>query len=939
MALFGLGAALPLVASAQVRDGIPVDLSTPSSVVAELAQRAHAREISQAFIKFSLAAMGAHTPMAKRLEAKADYYEAWLSRLQDRTFPNGTIPEDLYLRAVQQRLQMPPAPTSMLGRSPQASAPVTPLGFRANATVQAVQPSWQLVGPTRTSVPYVIYYGPANSYVSGRVGGIAFDPSNVNTVYMTGSAGGVFKTTNGGTNWTNLAGITAPYVGPIAVSPTDRNLIIVGSGDFDGGAGAGNGIYRSTNGGASWTWIQPTSITNVAFSNIVFDTSTPNRILASAGRRGNSNGLWQSLDNGVSWTKVNVAGSTTRSLTTLSAGPTASNGDRPMIASSEGSAQIFASRDAGRTWTAIATYPAAGNNGYNVAVASPTDPNVAYASNSSLRTVYKGVRAANGDWSWSDITANLPSDYNWSQSFYDFHIHAAKHTVNGTVRDTVYVGLITIAAWDGSSWTDIGQTYTGSAKTHNDQHTFAVFPGDSSKMAIGNDGGIYGLTIAANGAHTINANMNGDATMAMFYSGAWHPTNSSRMFGGTQDNASPVAIGDLSNWANRTGGDGTGAAIDFRNPNRQYGAAQYLAMYGTTDAWSSQFGLNYNFPDPAGVPFVGRFSTDVSPKGYLYVGGNSWLFRYDPATQGWTPHLGNQDFAGQIRSITAAPSNPDVVYVGTTNGYIYQTRDRGTTWRTLTTNGNLGSITSISVHPTKPYDVLFSTGGGNLDTHVYRYVDASVATPAYVSASGTGSGKLPNITSSSVCRNLKGTGPDSTWYVSTDVGVFGTTTAGGNWVNMTEPFGLPPVEGATIEHTLGTGYLNLATYGRGMWRLKIDDVKTPPALSVISATIARTASNVVAVTVTIRNTGDADAVLARITGANAFFDKGATYAPFTPIPIQLGTIAAGASKTTTVTYRDSALTTGRKGVIQFKFDWRYGADTYAQGAEVPVTLP
>ncbi len=946
LAAVGFGAVSPRIAPAQDAPSAPapVTFATPRSTASRLALQARRTEAA----RLAAGIVGAflHAPLPAE-ESRADYYDAWAYRIHDRTFPNETLPADAYVRAVERRLAMPPAPRNVvLGGRGTLFAPSATLGAAPGAAgagpagggpMIASAGLWELVGPRKLPVPYTQYYGPANSITTGRIGGIAFDPADSNTIYMTGSAGGVFKTTNGGANWRPLGnGFVYPFSGPVAVSPADPNLVLVGTGDFDGGTGPGFGFLRSIDGGESWEWVAKDVIRNVAFSAIVFDRTTPGRVLASAGNAGSApNGLWESLDDGLTWTERPLDGRTDLSLTSLSAGPTAANGDRPMVAASRtgGAYGVYESRDAGRNWTRIASYPA--TSGRTQVCASPTDPNVAYAVEGSLRKVYKGVRASDGAWTWTDITAGFPNgdpslgaNYNWSQYTYDEHITAVGHTVGGVLRDTLYVGLITIAAYDGATWTDIGRTYYADSKTHNDQHCFAVSSSDPTKMAFGNDGGIYRLTIAPDGTQTIDPRTSGDTSLAMFYTGAWHPTDPNRMIGGTQDNASPTAIGDLQNWANRTGGDGMGCAIDVQTPGRQYGSAQYNFIYRTTDAWNSS-----GFLRSIGGPFVGRMAVDRSPQGYLYVGGSSSLYRFDPAANAWTDNVGGNPFNAEVRSIAPAPGDPNTIYVGTTAGGLYVTTDRAATWRPVEVNAALGAISSVAVHPARPWDILVTTGQG--PAHVYRYADTRLATPVRTPVSGAGGGALPDIFASSVVRNADR--PDTDWYVATDVGVLGTTTGGASWFNMTEPLGLPPVEATTLEHTPGTGYLNLATYGRGMWRLKINEVPTPAALKMLG-TLGRTNSTDVALRLAVANVGGEAARQVRVTLASITL-AGTVYNPATAIPVTLGRIEPGATDVQTVTFRNPALAPGAAYRATIRVEWLSGTETKTQDLLVRGVLP
>ena len=934
-----------------------VTARTPHSLVARLAREERARDIATRALALVFRAVHIASPFdsGEAGESRADYYEAWLARIQDRTYPNDTLSEDAYIRAVERRLAMPRAPFA-----PAQTLTTRPMGkpFRSDSAGlegKGGPPNpgdgdgtgaglWELVGPRNLPVPYNIYYGPSNSITTGRIGGIAFDPTHPSTIYMTGPSGGVFKTTNAGTNWRSLGnGFVYPYVGPIAVSPLNPNLVLIGTGDFDGGVGSGYGLLRSVDGGESWEWVAKDTIRNVNFSSVWFDPTTPGRVLAVAGRGTSaSNGLWESLDEGLTWARKDVAGSISLSFTSLSSGPIASNGDKPMFAASNtggtGTYGVYESRDGGRNWSRITSYPQANRtSGRTQVAASATDPNVVYAVEGAVRKIYKGTRAPDGNWSWTDLSSGFPNGtggtntYNWSQYTYDEHIASVAHTVNGLRRDTVYVGLITIASYDGASWTDLGRTYFDDSRTHNDQHCFAFAPSDPTKMAFGNDGGIYDLQIDTTGTQTVNPRSSGDTSLAMFYTGAWHPTDPNRMIGGTQDNASPTAVGDLQNWANRTGGDGAGTAIDFALPSRQYGSAQYAYIYRTTDAWSTSSFLRANWPES--MPFISRMATDRSPAGYLYVGGSQSLYRFDPGTSTWTDRIGGSPFIGQVRAIAPAPSDPNTIYVGTTSGGVYVSTDRGTSWRTIELTSSLGVITSFAVHPTRPYDVLMT--GGNGPVHVYRYADTRVATPVRTSVAGAGGGALPDIFSSSVARNADR--PDTDWYLATDVGVFGTSNGGASWFNMTEPLGLPPVEASAIEHTPGTGYLNLATYGRGMWRLKLDANVGGTTLKVVGSLI-RTAPDVVALRVQVNNTGTVAARQVQVLSSNMVIGS-ATLSPFTPLPITLGRIEPASSDVQTITFRDSRLTPGQTGVATVRVEWLSGNETKTLDVPIRFRLP
>ena len=158
--------------------------------------------------------------------------------------------------------------------------------------------------------------------------------------------------------------------------------------------------------------------------------------------------------------------------------------------------QVWRSGDRGVTWTKL--NPPLGTsfqNGLEIA-ASKLNKDTVYLLAGTLRKVYKSIDA--GD-SWTDITTGFPNgsnNYNWSQSSYDFYIETSTRQIGTQLNDVLYVGLIDIVQSPdaGATWQSIGQTYTNSALTHNDQHAIRAHFKDANQIYVCNDGGIYGLS-------------------------------------------------------------------------------------------------------------------------------------------------------------------------------------------------------------------------------------------------------------------------------------------------------------------------------------------------------------------------------------------------------------------------------------------------------------
>ncbi len=376
-------------------------------------------------------------------------------------------------------------------------------------------------------------------------------------------------------------------------------------------------------------------------------------------------------------------------------------------------------------------------------------------------------------------------------------------------------------------WVDVGETYQDSAKLHNDQHSFAIDPSDPSEFYVGNDGGIFKMAYdAANRTGTFQS-LNANLQITQFYHLALHPTDPTRLMGGCQDNAGPASLGNLAAWANPGAGDGAFVLYDPLNPEIAYSGTQNLGVNRTTNGWTGNSDITgsekfdnqpTNFEPPlamaAGVPFE-----DYS---YLLAGTDT-LWVWDP-TDGWAPYWGsaNKPLTKQTLRVIAYSANAGV-YTGGNDGELYLVAgENGSATYRVDNNAFGGSpISDISPSPSNPYEVLVAvtqTGkGGNLFR--CQDVDAYDQQVWSTAVCGSGTTALPEVPINAICRDPYT--PETTWYVATDVGVFMTINAGGNWYNMTQPLGLPNVQVNSLQANGTTGYLYAGTFGRGIWKIAL----------------------------------------------------------------------------------------------------------------------
>lgn len=727
--------------------------------------------------------------------AGTDYYESYLHFLEDRVNPGADeIDMGAYERSLEHKKQMPAAdaPTGRRG------GPLVVKGF------------WQPVGPYNMDVPYRTYYGVRP--IAGRLNALAYHPTNANIIYAGAGNGGVLKSVDGGATWSSATTDTWDYlpVSSLAIDPNNPNVVYAGTGDHHGGVPYGMGIMKSTDAGATWTNYGRSDFGGNAVSRIIIDPANSSRVVITCGRGASGGGnIWYSTNAGVTWNLSNAPSGDWRGMSVS----TSNGGVYTYYA--VGANGIYKSTN-GSTWQ---TVTAPFGSSYDVACSRRTSGNGPQTLYVLVPASDKIWRSVNGGSTWVDVTTGFPNGsnaYNWSQDTYDFWIGT---TANGS-NDNVFVGLITVASSpdSGATWADIGKTYTGSAITHNDQHCYAPHPTDPNQILTGGDGGAWKVAYSPSTNTATFTGISAKMQIAMFYAMAAHPTDSTRLLGGTQDNASPNSNGDLNNWNCRYAGDGGYCAISQTNPLIQYSTSQSLNVYRTSNEWSSFSDIT---PTKTGesAAFIAPIAL-ANNQTDLYALSNRFRVRTGGA---WNAAGTGQLIAssGTGRSIGICPSDSSRVYTGASNGEMWMTTNAPTATSWTQINGGSPSlptrnIRDISPSPTNANDVLVAVTGTGTG-HLWRCVNTQAGTRVWTDVSGSGVTGLPDVPATAIARDPWDAA--NTWYVATDLGVFKTTNAGSTWLNMTEPLRLPNVRVYDLEASPTTGYLYAATYGRGMWRI------------------------------------------------------------------------------------------------------------------------
>jgi photosystem II stability/assembly factor-like uncharacterized protein len=457
--------------------------------------------------------------------------------------------------------------------------------------------------PTTAKLPPVLKglvarnIGPAN--MGGRVPDITGVDTDPNTIYVATAAGGVFKTSDGGTTWKAIFDNQATLcIGAVAVAPSNPNVVYVGTGEANprNSVSWGNGVYRSTNGGDTWEHCGLTDTQHIG--RVVVHPKNPDvAYVAALGHTWGPNkerGIYKTIDGGKSWTQSKFIDENTGFID-IAIDPSepdvlygatyvvrrdafAGGSPRTQWGSTGG---LFKTDDGGKTWNKMTNglpnrpYGRSGLSVYRkdprivyaiVQTDSTADPNGnngqrAKANEGNVET--GGIfRSDDKGKTWKKVNDLVPRPFYYGQI-----------RVDPNHDNWVYVlGVQSSASIDG------GKTFERYANgTHSDAHALWIDPVDSKRQIFGCDGGLY---ISRDTGETFTA-IRG-MPFGQFYGVAVDMQKPYRVYGGLQDNGSwggPSATDrtdgiTLNDWRSIGGGDGFQAAVDPTDPNTVYVESQ-----------------------------------------------------------------------------------------------------------------------------------------------------------------------------------------------------------------------------------------------------------------------------------------------------------------------------------------------------------------------------
>ncbi len=615
--------------------------------------------------------------------------------------------------------------------------------------------------------------GPAN--MSGRVSGVTANPLNPKVIYVAFATGGVWKSVNAGTTWEPVFDRTGVHAASeVAVAPSDTNTVWVGTGEEDSrnSISPGNGVYKSTDGGRTWTNMGLRETQHIG--RVVIHPTNPNVVwVAALGHAWGPNpdrGIYKTTDGGTTWRKVKFV-SDRAGFVDLAIDPSnpdvlyATSWQRYRTAYSLQSggpgSGLWKSSDGGETWVAVtgnglptttwgragvAVAPSASNTVY-VLVEADSAPNPesvraarqrGFVPDTTRRAQLQSglFRSTDGGRTWSRMNAENNRPFYYSQV-----------RVDPRNPDRVY-WLSTNARYSN----DAGRTYrTVGSAIHVDFHAMWIDPNDPDHYLVGQDGGL---------AQTFDRGRTYDAILQMavgqFYAVAFDMQRPFWVCGGLQDNGTwcgptESKLGRIYNdeWTSVNGGDGFYAAMDPTDADVIYVESQGGSVNRLNLRSWERRGIR------PGVRPGGGFGGFGGGQSLARVLEDSLILARGDTTQPLTPDRQHavdslrariaQDTAYLTRNrfnwdtpFFISPHNPQTLYIG--GQRVWRSVDRGDEWVpisedlstrdsmklrvSLTATGGItsditsaethGTVTTLAESPLRPGILFAGTDDGNV---------------------------------------------------------------------------------------------------------------------------------------------------------------------------------------------------------------------------------
>ncbi len=672
--------------------------------------------------------------------------------------------------------------------------------------------------------------GPAN--IPGRMRSIAIHPTNKDFWYAGTVGGGVWKTEDGGATFTNLTDGKIPSIATsyVVFSEANVNTIYAGTGEsyFNSDAIDGIGLMKSMDAGNTWTYLQNTLMMEDV-SRIAISPADENILVVTS-----RTGLYKTTDGGSTWSKK-----LSSNFNDLKAAPSDFN---TMYAYDTDNKIIIKSIDAGETWNTVFSNPSLPDfNRIELAI-SPLDANKIYGS------VHTGgndqiILTEDGGQNWALIMegsdSSLYNDFLGGQGWYDNALQV--HPIDDNIIYCGGVNLYKMVISDSGGskvrtttpLTDVYSRVTGAyknANVHPDQHVIEIIRGTGNeiKLIVGNDGGIAISNMAEDpgindGDWPVGTVIGMNTTQ---YYGADKKNGVSQYVGGAQDNGShlsPVNSTNTSSFSEVWGGDGFECAWNYNDPNKIVVAAQYNQL-----GVSINGGQNFLFANLSngGSPFLSRIANSKNNPDFIYAMDAYGVWKSENFGLNWN-RKSVDFFGGDNGDVAVSLANPEIIWAsgvfGSSSNYqMFVSKDLGESFEATnqsSTDFN-AYISGIETHPTEE-NTAYVLFSLKGRAKILKTEDLGQTWTDITGFPQTGKGTSSKGFPDVAVHSLVVMPYDTdVIWAGTDLGIFQTVDGGESWVYLDEV--LPTV--SIWDMRIVNDEVVIATHGRGIWTAKIPEL-------------------------------------------------------------------------------------------------------------------
>lgn len=685
--------------------------------------------------------------------------------------------------------------------------------------------------------------GPA--IMSGRVSDLAMHPKNNQIIFLGAAGGGIWKSSDGGASFVPVFDKHIQSIGTITFDPNNPdNVIWAGTGETwtRNSVSVGDGIYKSTDGGLNWTNMGLPKSERI--SSIIVDPRDSNNIwvgvLGALWGDSEERGIYNSKDGGKTWNKIHYVDNKT-GCSDLVIDPSNPN---VMYASfwefrrtgwsfnSGGNASaLFKTTDGGKTWNKIHNGFPAGKLGRIAIAVAPSNSNILYSVIECEKDSEKGLyKSEDAGKTWKHLNSDFALVV---RPFYFSRI-----TIDPKNPDMVYKGGL-----NGSISRDGGKTFRNLGAMHSDIHDIIVDPIDTNRIYVATDGGMYR---SWNNGSTLDIVKN--LPLSQYYHITLDNEEPYNIYGGLQDNGSWYGPSKSDGGIEARDWNSVGYGDGFRVLKHPTKKIIYSEMQGAENIWRynletkelktiqplqekgvAKLRFNWNTPIVTGLHNPDRIYAGSQ---FVHVSddmGASWKIISPDLTTNDKLKLNQENSGGLSKdnsgaenhctlfTIAESPLNKDIIWAGADDGNVQITQDGGKTWKNVTAN-IIGlpkntwcyHIEASNFAKGSAYAVFDGHTSNDQNTYVFKTTDFGITWTSIVTKDIDGFARC--IQEDYVNENLL--------FLGTEKGLYITVDGGKNWSKFEN--NMPAVAVMHLDLHKKTNDLVMATHGRGV--IILDDV-------------------------------------------------------------------------------------------------------------------